>query len=84
MNDRHTWIATLATIALLVGYEALLALLHPEETQCVPWYTYVDVRLNRYRHRRLWLGNRNPIQRLKSFVAKKRLEKQRPSRRSKD
>ena len=56
--------------------QALLALLHPEETQCVPWYTYVDVRLNRYRHRRLWMGNRNPIQRLKSFVAKKRLQKQ--------
>jgi hypothetical protein len=34
------------------------------------------VRLNRYRHRRLWMGNRNPIQRLKSFVAKKRLQKQ--------
>ena len=68
----------------LIVTQALLALLHPEETQCVPWYTYVDVRLNRYRHRRLWLGNRNPIQRLKSFVAKKRLEKQRPSRRSKD
>lgn len=56
--------------------QALLALLHPEEMQYVPWYTYVDARLNKYRHRRLWMGNRNPIQRLKSFVAKKRLEKQ--------
>jgi hypothetical protein len=56
--------------------QALLALLHPEEVKYVPWYTYVDARLNRYRHRRLWMGNRNPIQKLKSFVAKKRLEKQ--------
>lgn len=55
---------------------ALLALLHPEELQYVPWYTYMDARLNKYRHRRLWMGNRNPIQRLKSFVAKQRLAKQ--------
>lgn len=58
--------------------QALLALLHPQELQYVPWYTYVDARLNKYRHRQLWLGNRNPIQRLKSFVAKKRLAKQSP------
>lgn len=55
---------------------ALMALLHPEEVQYVPWYTYVDARLNKYRHRQLWLGNRNPIQRLKSFVAKRRLARQ--------
>lgn len=56
--------------------QALLALLHPEEMRFVPWYTYVDARLHRYRHRQLWMGNRNPIQRLKSYVAKKRLDKQ--------
>lgn len=56
--------------------QALLALLHPQEVQYVPWYTYVDARLNKYRHRQLWLGNRNPIQRLKSYIAKKRLDKQ--------
>ena len=36
-------------------------------------------RLGRFRHRRLWLGNRNPLQRIKSFVAKKRLEKLSPT-----
>jgi hypothetical protein len=55
---------------------ALMALLHPEDVQYVPWYTYVDALLNKSRHRQLSLGNRNPIQRLKSFVAKKRLAKQ--------
>lgn len=54
---------------------ALVALLHPQDLQCVPWYTYLDARLSKFHHRRLWMGNRNPLQRLKSFVASKRLEK---------
>lgn len=61
--------------AALVTTQALVALLHPQELQCAPWYTYFDARLSRFHHRRLWMGNRNPMQRLKSFVAKKRLEK---------
>lgn len=62
-----------------IATQALVALLHPEELRCVPWYTYLDARLGRFRHRRLWLGNRNPLQRIKSFVAKKRLEKLSPA-----
>lgn len=70
--------SSIAGCKLCAGFittQALLALLHPRELQLVPWYTYLDARLNRFHHRRLWLGNRNPLQRLKSFVAKKRLEK---------
>lgn len=70
--------SSIAGCKLCAGFittQALLALLHPEELKLVPWYTYLDARLNRFRHRRLWMGNRNPLQRLKSFVAKKRLEK---------
>ena len=70
--------SSIAGCKLCAGFittQALLALLHPQELKLVPWYTYLDARLNRFRHRRLWLGNRNPLQRLKSFVAKKRLEK---------
>lgn len=70
--------SSIAGCKLCTGFittQALLALLHPQELQLTPWYTYLDARLNRFRHRRLWLGNRNPLQRLKSFVAKKRLEK---------
>lgn len=53
--------------------QALMALLHPEELKLVPWYTYLDARLGRFRHRRLWMGNRNPVQRLKSLIARRRL-----------
>ncbi|RFC31052.1 MAG: Molybdopterin or thiamine biosynthesis adenylyltransferase [Candidatus Nitrotoga sp. MKT] len=70
--------SSIAGCKLCAGFittQALLALLHPQELKLTPWYTYLDARLNRFHHRRLWLGNRNPLQRLKSFVAKKRLEK---------
>ncbi len=70
--------SSVAGCKLCAGFitsQALIALLHPEELRFVPWYTYLDARLNRLRHRRLWLGNRNPLQRLKSFVAKRRLER---------
>lgn len=70
--------SSIAGCKLCTGFittQALLALLHPEELRCVPWYTYLDARLGRFRHRRLWMGNRHPLQRLKSYVAKRRLEK---------
>lgn len=70
--------SSVAGCELCAGFittQALIALLHPEALRCVPWYTYLDARLGRFRHRRLWMGNRNPVQRLKSYVAKKRLEK---------
>jgi molybdopterin/thiamine biosynthesis adenylyltransferase len=70
--------SSIAGCKLCTGFivtQALIALLHPEELRCVPWYTYLDARLGRFRHRRLWMGNRHPLQRLKSYVAKKRLEK---------
>ena len=44
MNDRHTWIATLATIALLVGYEALLALLRRRTPDRIARTTHVRLR----------------------------------------
>lgn len=53
----------------------LLGLLHPDELKCVPWYTYLDARVGRFRHRRLWMGNRHPLQRLKSRIAVQRLAK---------
>lgn len=70
--------SSIAGCKLCAGFittQALLALLHPYELKLLPWYTYLDARLNRFHHRRLWMGNRNPLQRLKSFIAKKRLEK---------
>ncbi|MDO8893165.1 MAG: ThiF family adenylyltransferase [Sulfurimicrobium sp.] len=69
--------SSIAGCKLCAGFittQALLALLHPSEIKLVPWYTYLDARLSRFHHRRLWMGNRNPLQRLKGYVAKKRLE----------
>ncbi|MDP1898584.1 MAG: hypothetical protein Q8K43_11935, partial [Sulfurimicrobium sp.] len=69
--------SSIAGCKLCAGFittQALLALLHPNEIKLVPWYTYLDARLSRFHHRRLWMGNRNPLQRLKGYVAKKRLE----------
>lgn len=73
--------SSVAGCKLCAGFittQALIALLHPEELRCVPWYTYLDARLGRFRHRRLWMGNRHPLQRIKSFVAKQRLAKLSP------
>ena len=70
--------SSIAGCKLCAGFittQALVGLLHPDEVRCVPWYTYVDARLSRFRHRRLWMGNRNPLQRLKSYIASRRLEK---------
>ena len=57
----------------LITAQALVALLHPEDLRCVPWYTYLDVRVGRFHHRKLRGGNRHPLQRLKSYIARRRL-----------
>jgi hypothetical protein len=70
--------SSIAGCKLCTGFitaQALVALLHPEELRYVPWYTYLDVRVARFHHRRLWMGNRHPLQRLKSYIAKMRLRK---------
>ncbi len=53
--------------------KAILALLHPEELKSVPHYSCYDARLNRLKNSYLWKGNRNPIQLLKFFLARKKL-----------
>lgn len=74
--------SSIAGCKLCTGFittQALVALLHPEALRCVPWYTYLDARVSRFVHKKLWMGNRNPLQQLKSYVAKKRLEKLGPA-----
>ncbi len=53
--------------------KALLAYLHPHELKPIPHYTCYDARLNRLKKGYLWMGNRNPIQQLKFFIARKKL-----------
>ncbi|HBA65033.1 MAG TPA: thiamine biosynthesis protein ThiF [Methylococcaceae bacterium] len=57
----------------MVIAQALLAILHPEELKPIPHYTCYDARLNRLKKGYLWMGNRNPVQKLKFGVARKLL-----------
>jgi tRNA threonylcarbamoyladenosine dehydratase len=57
----------------MVITKAIVALLHPEELKPLPHYSCYDARLNRLKNGYLWMGNRNPIQKLKFFIARKRL-----------
>ena len=57
----------------IVISKAILALLHPKELKSVPYYTCYDARLNRLKNAYLWRGNKNPLQQLKFFIARKRL-----------
>lgn len=57
----------------MVITQALLAILHPEELKPIPHYTCYDARLNRLNTGTLWMGNRNPLQKLKFIVARRLL-----------
>ncbi|MBU2572231.1 MAG: ThiF family adenylyltransferase [Gammaproteobacteria bacterium] len=57
----------------MVITQALLAILHPDELKPIPHYTCYDARLNRLKKGYLWMGNRNPVQKLKFGVARKLL-----------
>jgi tRNA threonylcarbamoyladenosine dehydratase len=52
---------------------ALMALLNPKELKPIPHYTCYDARLNKLKKGYLWMGNRNPVQRLKFNLARKML-----------
>ena len=57
----------------IVISKAILALLYPRELKSVPYYTCYDARLNRLKNGYLWRGNKNPLQQIKFFIARKRL-----------
>lgn len=59
--------------AAMVGTWAIQAVLNPSHIQTAPWFTHIDLRLGKFRHKRLALGIRNPIQRLKKMIAIRRL-----------
>ncbi len=73
-NRRAPSIASGCKLATgIVISKAILALLHPKELKSVPHYTCYDARLNRLKNGYLWRGNKNPLQQLKFFIARKRL-----------
>ena len=57
----------------IVITKAITALLHPDELKPIPHYICYDARLNRLKKGYLWRGNRNPLQLLKFFIARKKL-----------
>ncbi|WP_260295621.1 ThiF family adenylyltransferase [Sedimenticola hydrogenitrophicus] len=57
----------------MVITQAILAILHPEELKPIPRYTCYDARLNKLKKGTLWMGNRNPLQKLKFTIAKRLL-----------
>ncbi len=57
----------------IVITQAIMAILHPEELKPLPHYTCYDARLNRIKKGYLWMGNRNPLQKLKYNIARKML-----------
>ena len=57
----------------MISAQVVTALLWPEELRPAPWFTHFDARLNRFKHARLLMGNRNPVQRLKFLYARRLL-----------
>ena len=56
----------------LVCTEALICLLHRRKPRAVPEYTQFDPYRGIYRHGKMRWGNRNPLQRLKTFLLRKK------------
>ncbi len=57
----------------IVVTQALQAILHPEKLKPIPHYTCYDAKLNKLKKGYLWMGNRNPLQKIKFLLAKKML-----------
>lgn len=56
----------------VVTINAVKILLGKGKVKAVPYYHQFDAMRDKYVVKRLWFGNRNPIQRLKMFVAKRK------------
>ncbi len=57
----------------MISAQVVQAILDPKSLKPTPWYSHFDAKLNRFKHGRLWLGNRNPLQKLKYAYAKRLL-----------
>lgn len=57
---------------MVIG-KAVQAFLHPDEIRPLPHFTSYDVRLDSFKTGYLFMGNRNPWQRFKFFLARKKL-----------
>ncbi|MET0012491.1 MAG: ThiF family adenylyltransferase [Sedimenticola sp.] len=55
----------------MVAAQVVQAILEPGTLKPIPWYSHFDAKLNKFKHGRLLMGNRNPLQRLKYAYARK-------------
>lgn len=67
-------VAACKLCAGLIGTQALVALLHPEKLKSAPYYTHFDAHLLRCKHGRLSNGNKGFMQRLKGYIARRRIK----------
>lgn len=57
---------------MVIG-KAVQAFLYPQEIRSLPHYTSYDVRLNAFKNGHVFMGNRNPWQRFKYYLARRKL-----------
>ncbi|MET0106712.1 MAG: ThiF family adenylyltransferase [Sedimenticola sp.] len=55
----------------MIAAQVVQAILEPGTLKPIPWYSHFDAKLNKFKHGRLLMGNRNPLQRLKYAYARK-------------
>lgn len=55
----------------MVAAQVVQAILDPTSLKPIPWYSHFDAKLNKFKHGKLRMGNRNPIQKLKYAYARR-------------
>lgn len=73
--ERRSGPSSIGSVNLCAGVvtiNILKLLLKRGEVKSVPYYHQFDAMRNKYVVKRLWFGNRNPIQRLKMYVAERK------------
>lgn len=68
-------IAGIRLCSAMVTTQVICKLLRHERLQTAPWYTHIDLRRFKFKHRYLLFGNRNPLQKLKKTIALARISK---------
>jgi molybdopterin/thiamine biosynthesis adenylyltransferase len=62
----------------MAGTEAVRILLGRGEIKAVPYYVQIDPYIRKYHCKKLPMGNRNPLQRMKAIIVKQMLNKNTP------
>ncbi len=55
----------------MVAAQVVQSIIDPSTLKPIPWFSHFDAKLNRYKHGKLRMGNRNPLQQIKYRYAKR-------------